>query len=161
MPIILNHQLQEQIPHSSAEFQITYFRDELSSLPIIGLVGCALCGLAVGIMWPGSNSISSQNCPKGGTAMFAFLALAGDLAGKHIPEDVFYRNNADECQWIENSDWRYTKVFELSEKPAKARLVFEDNYFSLLPGEQRTVSFRRSSQAQSKSLEVSGYTATI
>ena len=48
-----------------------------------------------------------------------------DLAGKHIPEDIFYRNNADECEWIESCDWRYTTVFTLSEVPAKAKLVFE------------------------------------
>ena len=48
-----------------------------------------------------------------------------DLAGKHIPEDIFYRNNADECQWIESCDWRYTKGFSLAEVPAKACLVFE------------------------------------
>ena len=53
-----------------------YLLASLSSLPALGLAGCALCGLAVGIMWPGSISISSQNCPRGGTAMFAFLALA-------------------------------------------------------------------------------------
>lgn len=56
-----------------------YLLASLSTLPILGLAGCALCGLAVGIMWPGSISISSQKCPRGGTAMFAFLALAGDL----------------------------------------------------------------------------------
>ena len=65
-----------------------YMTASLSSLPIMGLAGCALCGLAVGIMWPGSISISSQNCPKGGTAMFAFLALAGDLGATVSPAVV-------------------------------------------------------------------------
>ncbi len=58
---------------------VCYLLAALSPSPIIGLIGCALCGLAVGIMWPGTISMSSQKCPKGGTAMFAFLALAGDL----------------------------------------------------------------------------------
>jgi len=62
-----------------------YLLASLSSLPILGLCGCALCGLAVGIMWPGSISISSQKCPRGGTAMFAFLALAGDLGAMVSP----------------------------------------------------------------------------
>ena len=62
-----------------------YLLASLSSLPILGLAGCALCGLAVGIMWPGAISISSQNCPRGGTAMFAFLALAGDLGATVSP----------------------------------------------------------------------------
>lgn len=62
-----------------------YLLASLSPLPILGLTGCALCGLAVGIMWPGSISVSSQTCPRGGTAMFAFLALAGDLGAMVSP----------------------------------------------------------------------------
>lgn len=62
-----------------------YLLASLSAAPILGLAGCALCGLAVGIMWPGSISISSQKCPRGGTAMFAFLALAGDFGATVSP----------------------------------------------------------------------------
>ena len=65
-----------------------YLLASLSTLPILGLAGCALCGFSVGIMWPGSISISSKNCPKGGTAMFAFLALAGDFGGMVSPAMV-------------------------------------------------------------------------
>lgn len=65
-----------------------YLLASLSTLPILGLAGCALCGLGVGIMWPGSISISSQSCPRGGTAMFAFLALAGDLGAMVSPAMV-------------------------------------------------------------------------
>ena len=65
-----------------------YLLASLSALPILGLAGCALCGLAVGIMWPGSISISAQKCPRGGTAMFAFLALAGDLGAMVSPAMV-------------------------------------------------------------------------
>ena len=65
-----------------------YLLAALSKVPILGLAGCALCGLAVGIMWPGSISISSQSCPRGGTAMFAFLALAGDLGATVSPTMV-------------------------------------------------------------------------
>ena len=67
---------------------VCYLLASLSTLPILGLIGCALCGSAVGIMWPGSISISSQNCPRGGTAMFAFLALAGDLGAMISPAMV-------------------------------------------------------------------------
>ncbi len=67
---------------------ICYLTASLSSLPIIGLAGCAFCGISVGIMWPGSISISSQKCPRGGTAMFAFLALAGDLGATVSPAMV-------------------------------------------------------------------------
>lgn len=65
-----------------------YLLASLSTLPILGLAGCALCGFAVGIMWPGSISISSQKCPGGGTAMFAFLALAGDFGAMVSPAMV-------------------------------------------------------------------------
>ncbi len=65
-----------------------YLLASLSATPVLGLAGCALCGLAVGIMWPGSISISSQKCPRGGTAMFAFLALAGDLGATVSPTMV-------------------------------------------------------------------------
>jgi len=67
---------------------ICYLLASLSALPILGLAGCALCGLAVGIMWPGSICISSQKFPRGGTAMFAFLALAGDLGAAVSPTMV-------------------------------------------------------------------------
>jgi len=67
---------------------ICYLAASLSSMPIIGLAGCALCGVSVGIMWPGTISISSQKCPRGGTAMFAFLALAGDLGATVSPAMV-------------------------------------------------------------------------
>lgn len=46
--------------------------------PVFGLVGCGLCGYAVGAMWPGTYSMASKLC-RGGTAMFALLALAGDI----------------------------------------------------------------------------------
>lgn len=58
-----------------------YLLAGLASIPVMGLIGCAVCGFSVGIMWPGSISISSKAIPRGGTAMFALLALAGDLGG--------------------------------------------------------------------------------
>lgn len=65
-----------------------YLLAALSVWPVPALAGCALCGLTVGIMWPGTISISTQNCPKGGTAMFALLALAGDLGATVGPAMV-------------------------------------------------------------------------
>lgn len=47
--------------------------------PVVGLIGCGLCGLSVGIMWPGVFSKAAAYEAKGGTAMFAMLALAGDV----------------------------------------------------------------------------------
>jgi len=65
-----------------------YLLAGLSDIPVMGLIGCASCGFSVGIMWPGSISISSKVLPKGGTAMFALLALAGDLGGSTGPAIV-------------------------------------------------------------------------
>lgn len=64
---------------------ICYLLTALSSLPMTGLIGCILCGFSVGIMWPGTISIASKRLPYGGTAMFALLAMAGDLGGAFGP----------------------------------------------------------------------------
>lgn len=57
----------------------TYFLITLSPWPILGLLGCGLCGLSVGIMWPGTFSLASSKIKNGGTMMFAFFALSGDI----------------------------------------------------------------------------------
>ena len=62
-----------------------YILASLFSNPVIGLAGCILCGFSVGIMWPGTLSISSKKFPSGGTAMFALLAMAGDMGGSVGP----------------------------------------------------------------------------
>ncbi|MCR4641348.1 MAG: MFS transporter [Lachnospiraceae bacterium] len=59
----------------------SYLLASLSGLSVLGLAGCVLCGFSVGIMWPGSISISSKKLEGAGTALFAFLALAGDCGG--------------------------------------------------------------------------------
>ncbi|MCM1539034.1 MAG: MFS transporter [bacterium] len=56
-----------------------YFLIALVPNPVIGLIGCGLCGMSVGILWPGTFSIASASVKRGGTALFALLALAGDL----------------------------------------------------------------------------------
>lgn len=56
-----------------------YLLAALSSNPLLGLLGCALCGTTVGILWPGTFSMAAEALPRGGTAMFAFLALFGDV----------------------------------------------------------------------------------
>ena len=57
----------------------SYLIISLSPLPLLSLIGCGICGLSVGILWPGTFSMSSTKIKRGGTAMFAFLALAGDV----------------------------------------------------------------------------------
>ena len=57
----------------------SYLLISLSSSPALGLIGCALCGLSVGIFWPGTTSLAAGGMPDGGTAMFALMALFGDV----------------------------------------------------------------------------------
>lgn len=57
----------------------SYLLISLMPVPALGLAGCALCGLSVGIMWPGTFSKAAATLRGGGTALFALLALAGDL----------------------------------------------------------------------------------
>ena len=64
---------------------ICYAFASFSIIPAMGLAGCIICGFSVGIMWPGTLSISSKKFPRGGTAMFALLAMAGDLGGSIGP----------------------------------------------------------------------------
>lgn len=64
---------------------VCYLLASLSQNPLLGLAGCIVCGFSVGIMWPGTISISSKEFPAGGTAMFALLAMAGDLGGSIGP----------------------------------------------------------------------------
>lgn len=58
---------------------LSYLLASLSPGSVLSLAGCALCGLSVGIMWPGTFSLAAGTLKKGGTVLFAFLALAGDI----------------------------------------------------------------------------------
>lgn len=73
---------------------ISYLLTSLSPNPVLSLLGCGLCGLSVGIMWPGSFSIASASIPRGGTALFALLALAGDLGCSSGPTVVGFAASA-------------------------------------------------------------------
>ena len=76
---------------------ISYLLAVLMRDPLLALAGCGLCGLSVGIMWPGTFSLAVKRCPGGGTLMFACFALAGDVGcasgpglvsfvSEHLPE---------------------------------------------------------------------------
>ena len=67
----------------------------LAATPALSLAGCAICGLFVGILWPGMLSFAAVRFPLGGTAMFGLLALGGDLGCSIGPGLV---------GWL--SDWR-------------------------------------------------------
>ena len=58
---------------------VSYLMISLSTWPLLSLLGCGICGFSVGILWPGTFSLAAKAMPTGGTALFAFLALGGDL----------------------------------------------------------------------------------
>ena len=62
-----------------------YLTVAVSGNPLLGLAGCIVCGFSVGILWPGSISIASRKIPLGGTAMFALLAMGGDVGASVGP----------------------------------------------------------------------------
>lgn len=72
-------QLDKFMIFSSGLCILSYLGIALLPIPQLCLAACAVCGLSVGIMWPGSFSKASAALPKGGTAMFALLALGGDV----------------------------------------------------------------------------------
>ena len=71
---------------------ISYMVTVFSKSPVLSLIGCALTGLSVGLMWPGVFSLTAKYFKNGGTAMFAYLALAGDI-GRVSTKDatIFHR----------------------------------------------------------------------
>lgn len=66
----------------------SYLIASLASNPFVSLMGCALTGLAIGVLWPVTISLSSQTYPKGGNSMFALLALGGDIGCAIGPSTV-------------------------------------------------------------------------
>lgn len=81
---------------SAALCMIGYLMTSLSPWPIVSLAGCSVCGFAVGIMWPGTLSKASLALPAGGTAMFALLALAGDVGCSLGPSTVGFVSDISE-----------------------------------------------------------------
>lgn len=71
--------LERFMVYSSILCIVSYLGISLLPIPQLSLVACAFCGLSVGIMWPGTFSKAAKSLPRGGTAMFALLALGGDV----------------------------------------------------------------------------------
>ncbi|MCI8949750.1 MAG: MFS transporter [Lachnospiraceae bacterium] len=71
--------LERVMIYSSCLCILAYLGISLFPIPLFSLMACAVCGLSVGIMWPGAFSKGAAALPKGGTAMFALLALGGDI----------------------------------------------------------------------------------
>jgi MFS family permease len=74
---------------------ICYLVAVFSGSPVMGLVGCAVCGFSVGIFWPGTFSVAAIHLPTAGTAMYALMALAGDVGCSAGPTVVGLVANAN------------------------------------------------------------------
>lgn len=72
----------------------SYLIISLAPLPALSLLGCGICGFSVGILWPGTFSLAAAAMPTGGTAMFALLALGGDVGCSAGPTYVGLVANA-------------------------------------------------------------------
>ena len=73
--------LQAALAVSAVLCLICYGVTVFVQIPLVSLFACALCGLSVSLMWPGTLSLTAQAYPKGGTVMFGVLAICGDLGG--------------------------------------------------------------------------------
>ena len=86
--------LERFMVYSSCLCILSYLGISLFPMPQLSLIACAVCGLSVGIMWPGTFSKASAALPKGGTAMFALLALGGDVGCSGGPTVVGFVSGA-------------------------------------------------------------------
>ena len=74
-----NLDIRRWLGYSAALCIVSYLMSGLLRQPALGLMGCAVCGLSVSLLWPGTFSLAAQQLPTGSTALYALLALAGDL----------------------------------------------------------------------------------
>ena len=89
-----NWDLRKFIIFSTILCLVSYALISLVPNPVVNLIGCAICGFAIAIMWPGTLSIAAKTLPLGGTAMYAILALAGDIGCSAGPTLVGFVSGA-------------------------------------------------------------------
>lgn len=58
---------------------LCYLTAALAGIPALALAGCALCGLAVSLLWPGSVILAGREFPFAGAWLYAMLAAGGDI----------------------------------------------------------------------------------
>lgn len=77
--------IERALLYSSILCIVCYLITALAINPFISLIGCAICGLSVSLLWPGTFSLSSKRYPQGGVMMFGLLAIFGDLGASIGP----------------------------------------------------------------------------
>ncbi len=64
---------------------VCYLTVSLVMWPPLALAACALTGIAVSLLWPGSLSLASRRFPLAGVSMFAIMAAGGDIGAAAGP----------------------------------------------------------------------------
>lgn len=118
-----NLELSKVLLYSSLLCLASFIMIIFSPVPIISLLGFAICGLGVAILWPGLYSLGSQTFPKGGTAMFALLAFAGDVGCSVGPGLVGLVSGAAERGAIPNLDFLVSNSQSFGEATLKLGLL--------------------------------------
>ena len=70
----------------SAGAFVCYTAAALGQIPVLGLAACALTGLCVSMLWPGSLLMATARFPAGGVFVFAMMAAGGDLGASIGPQ---------------------------------------------------------------------------
>ena len=78
-------QIERALLYSGLLCVICYLVTALAFNPFLSLLGCAVCGLLISLMWPGTFSMSAKYYPQGGVMMFGLLAIAGDVGASIGP----------------------------------------------------------------------------
>ncbi|MDO5572874.1 MAG: MFS transporter [bacterium] len=109
--------LKKFIVGSSILCIISYLITVFAPNPVLSLMGCAVCGFSVGIMWPGVFSLAGEYCRAGGTAMYALLALGGDVGCSSGPSLVGLISGSTEKGGMDS-------LLQLTGSPLKTGMLF-------------------------------------
>ena len=90
---------------------LSYLIAVLAPYPVIALLGCGLCGLSVGVLWPGTFSLAAKKLPRGGFPMFAILAFCGDVGCMTGP--TLAGKIADACDGDLKVAFLFTLIFPI------------------------------------------------
>lgn len=90
---------------------LSYLIAVLAPHPVIALLGCGLCGLSVGVLWPGTFSLAAKKLPRGGFPMFAILAFCGDVGCMTGP--TLAGKIADACDGDLKVAFLFTLIFPI------------------------------------------------
>ena len=71
--------------YSSFAAVICYFVVAVSPFDFLSIAACAVSGLCVSLMWPGTLVIASERLPLAGASMFALLSAGGDIGAAAAP----------------------------------------------------------------------------